>query len=197
MMPRVSLLLVPVDAVMVGLVKSVTNEPVKMVCTVPIVKRWARLLGQPFLKIFTMSNYNKLNLICRFVNARITIRSYVIRGLDSASVKWDGTAKPVPGPVPSTHTARTVRIVATAKTTRSARLSTALASARPDIAERIAASCAPWTRSGKTARRSALARTEPVARLRTDAAIARLVSVILRHSNDHTWWWLIIINLII
>lgn len=107
----------PVYAVQVGLVKIAANELARTVCTVPIVRR--------------------------FVNARTATRSYAIHGPDNVPAKWDGTAKPAPGRVPSTHTARIARIVAIARTTRSAHPSTALASARPDIAKRIAASCAP------------------------------------------------------
>jgi len=52
------------------------------------------------------------------VNARATKRSYVIPGLDIVNAKRDGMVKPVLDHVPSTHTARVVRIIANARTTR-------------------------------------------------------------------------------
>lgn len=115
----------------------------------------------------------------RSANARTVIRSCAIRGPGNAPARWDGTARPAPGRVPSTCTARIVKITATARTTRSVRPSTALASARPDTAARIAASCVPRTPSGRIARRRAPARMELLALPRTGAATVRPVSVIL------------------
>lgn len=102
-----------------------------------------------FLEITLLGNFHdvsiscKLNFIRRFANVRTAIRSYVIPGPDNVPAKWDGTAKLVPGHVLSTRLARTVKIVATARTTRSVRPSMALVSARPAIAERIVVSCVP------------------------------------------------------
>lgn len=90
-------------------------------------------------------------------------------------------AKPARDHVPSIHLARIVRIAATARITHGVYPSTALASASPDIAVRIAAKCVPRTPLGRIARRNAPVRTEPVAHLRTDVATARLVSAILHN----------------
>lgn len=113
-------------------------------------------------------------IVQRSVNARTTKRNYVILGLDIVLAKWDGMAKPAPGHVPYIHTERIARIVAIAGTTHSVHPSMALAFARPDIVERIAASYVLQTPSEKIVRRSAPARTEPAAQLRMDVVTARL-----------------------
>lgn len=89
------------------------------------------------------------------------------------------------GRVPSTRTARVARIAAAARTTRSARPWTAVASARPAIAARTATSCALRTPSARIARRSAPARTGLAARPRTDAATVRPVREIQYRASHH------------
>lgn len=116
----------------------------------------------------------------------MTKRNYVTLGPDIVLAKRDGTVKPAPGHVPSIHTEKIARIGAIARTTHNVHPWTALAFARPGIAERIAASYVPQTPSEKIVRRSAPARTELAAQRRMDVATARLVSIIVYNSNDYS-----------
>lgn len=52
MMPRAILLMAPVYAVQVGLVKIAANELARTVCTVPIVRRWVATSRTAILENF-------------------------------------------------------------------------------------------------------------------------------------------------
>lgn len=170
----------PVYAVQVGWARYVTNELARTIYTAPVARKWVINLYN-----FTVGNFSRylyrhwlsqMKFAWRFANAKTRIRNYVIPGRDNVPVRWDGTAKLAVGHVRFTRLARIARITVIARTTRSARPSTALAFAPPDTEGKTVASCARKIHSAKIARKRAPARMELAVRLRMDVATAQLVS---------------------